>query len=469
MPRLNCSRISLKSRCSSSSCGSRRSIRMRVSRGVDSSKIIEPRSTKLPPAAVRAAPPPWAAVAARRWARLRRAVAAPALGARPAAPEPTSSLRPHGRGQRRDGGRGAAVGRVVLVDPAVDRQRLLGRPRPAQGVAQLQVRVQQRGALTGPERELHPLLVVQRSRRAPARPVGRRSRDAPAQFSARSYPWSDSRSSSAARARSPIRSRRSASSRCRSGFSGSSTMRSSSSSTSLDVAGVAAGLDAAAARPWAQPPSRPPRNRGRDRYRARRRSRIRHRSPRAPGRGRPARRGDRLARRRRRRPRPRSPARVQATGPISSLRGRPRPPARGRLRERWSRHPRGRASALTGSVASARARRAAALRRRARRSPAGRLRRASPPAERPPARSNPVSRKTRSPRLDGRSAGRGGHRRRRCPLRLTRSRTPGGAALRRGPRARRRASRAAPAPLRSREEARSSSTSIRRISWLPEN
>ncbi len=47
MPRLNCSRISWNSRCSSPSCGSRRSIRIRVSRGPSSSKIREPRSTKL--------------------------------------------------------------------------------------------------------------------------------------------------------------------------------------------------------------------------------------------------------------------------------------------------------------------------------------------------------------------------------------------------------------------------------------
>ncbi len=49
---------------------------------------------------------------------------------------------------------------IMLLHPAVDRQRLLGGTGPAERIAQGQVGVEQRGPLTRSERELHALLVV---------------------------------------------------------------------------------------------------------------------------------------------------------------------------------------------------------------------------------------------------------------------------------------------------------------------
>ena len=73
-----------------------------------------------------------------------------------------------------------AFGRIVLLDPPVDGERLVGGARPAQRVAQRQIRVEQGGALTGPERQLDSLLVmVDRVRLERHQPVGDAGRAGP--------------------------------------------------------------------------------------------------------------------------------------------------------------------------------------------------------------------------------------------------------------------------------------------------
>ena len=123
----------------------------------------------------------------------------------------------------------------MLLDATVHCEGLVDRSRPAKRVAQRQISFDQRGPLTGPERQLHPLLMMQdRIRLQGHEPIRDRRRSRPSPRRARS-PGATRRSSSAARLISPASSSRSASSRCRSGFSGSSTMRSSSSVTSSAV------------------------------------------------------------------------------------------------------------------------------------------------------------------------------------------------------------------------------------------
>ena len=157
MPRLNCSRISWNSRCSSPACGSRRSIRIRVSRGADSSKIIEPRSTKL---------------ASGDGARAGGAVGGGAGGGAGGALAATGA--PAG-GAGRMLGDAAGVRAPDSAAIAAAARGLAGScswtrpytasalslaPGPAERVAQGQVRLEQWGPLAGPERQLHPLLVM---------------------------------------------------------------------------------------------------------------------------------------------------------------------------------------------------------------------------------------------------------------------------------------------------------------------
>ena len=232
MPRLNCSRISLNSRCSSSSCGSRRSIRMRVSRGADSSKIIEPRSTNgsLP------TPPPADAAGAREGPAEAGPGAVRAGPTARAAPGRSRAPRP-GAGQRGDGGRRRAVVRRGRAPGRGGRRRApcpSRRPgrarRPAPG------RRPAAGPLTGPEGQLDPLLVmVDRVRLEGDEPVGDPRR-----------PGQSSAALVRLRARAAAPRRRGAARRpaaagppARDGdrdSPGSSTIRSSSSATSSSVA-----------------------------------------------------------------------------------------------------------------------------------------------------------------------------------------------------------------------------------------
>ena len=184
MPRLNCSRISWNSRCSSSSCGSRRSIRIRVSRGAG---LLEDHRAEIHEARIRA---PACRRRRRGGAGGRRRRAARrrtrgGRGRRPAAPGRSPGGR-RARSAPRWRPRRAAFAGIVLLDPAVHGERLVGRRPP--GRARRPARGRPRAA--APARRsgtpAPPASGGGGSRPARARPAGRRSPAAPVQSSARS-------------------------------------------------------------------------------------------------------------------------------------------------------------------------------------------------------------------------------------------------------------------------------------------
>ena len=152
MPRLNCSRISWNSCCSSCSFGSARSMRMRVSRGELSSKIIEPEIHER--------------IRARGGTRRGSCRGGTTFRRRARSP------RRHGGSTRRwrcrlrpllqlgEGGDRVGVFRVMLMHPTVHREGLVRRTHARQRVAQGEIGGEQRGAIARLEGDLHPLLVV---------------------------------------------------------------------------------------------------------------------------------------------------------------------------------------------------------------------------------------------------------------------------------------------------------------------